>query len=73
LALFAVAFVEGSARGAGTVDDLTQQVDIEVVAIIVRITAAVLAILVVRQITNAQQARLALAIPGAGVATPWAV
>jgi hypothetical protein len=73
LALFAVAFVEGSARGAGTVDDLTQQVDIEVAAIIVRITAAVLAILVVRQITNAQQARLALAIPGAGVATPWAV
>jgi heme/copper-type cytochrome/quinol oxidase subunit 2 len=73
LAVFVVGFVEGSARGAGTVDDLTQQVDIEVAAIIVRTTAAVLAILVVRQITNAQQARLAVATPTADAATPWAV
>jgi hypothetical protein len=57
----------------GTVEDLTQQVDIEVVAIIVRITAAVLAILVVRQVTNAQQTRLGVATPPVGAINPWAV
>jgi hypothetical protein len=57
VALFVVALVERGVGDPKSLDDLTLYTNTEIVAVVVRIVSAVLAIVVVRQLTTAQTNR----------------